>query len=129
MSDYLKYTKQSKKKAFTDKYFNGKFSDVNNMTPAQQTGIFYKKANELRTWFKPIFVNETKYLPNVKGSDLISDFAEKLDVTNGSLSKSSSASISSESLTIPPNKQPDYTFLKFGLVVGGLYLIYKIIEE
>lgn len=129
MSDSLKYTKQSKKRAFTDKYFNNKFSDVNNMTPAQQTGVFYKKANELRTWFKPIFVNETQYLPNVKGSSLMTDFSEQLDVTSNSSKSYSSSSISSESLTIPPNKQPDYSVLKFLLVGTGLYLIYKIIEE
>lgn len=129
MSDYLKYTKQSKKRAFTDKYFNNKFSDVNNMTPAQQTGIFYKKANELRDGFKPIFVNETQYLPNVKGASLMSDFSEKLDVSSDILQSSLKKSISSESLTIPPNKKTDYSLLKLLLVGTGLYLIYKIIEE
>lgn len=129
MSDSLKYTKQSKKRAFTDYYFNKKFSDVNNMTPAQQTGIFYKKANELRAGFKPIFDNETQYLPNVKGANLMSEFSEKLDVSNDSLKISRKNSISSESLTIPPSKQSDYSALKFLLVGTGIYLIYKIIED
>jgi len=129
MSDYLKYTKQSKKRAFTDKYFNKKFSDVNNMTPAQQTGIFYKKANELRTGFKPIFVNETQYLPNIKGTNLISEFSEKLDVTSNNSLKISKNSISSKSLTIPPNKKSDYPLLQLLLVGTGIYLIYKIIED
>jgi hypothetical protein len=128
MSDYLKYTKQSKKRAFTDKYFNKKFSDVNNMTPAQQTGIFYKKANELRAGFKPIFVNETQYLPNIKGDNL-TEFSEKLDVSSNNLKISKKNSISSKSLTIPPNKKSDYPLLQFLLVGTSIYLIYKIIED
>lgn len=126
MAENIKHTK---KRSFTDNYFNNKFSDVNNMTKAQQSGMFYRKANELRSSFKPIFANETKYVPNTKGSDLISEYSEKLDVSNGKNSLKSSNSISSESLTIPPNKKPDYTILKFALVSSGLYLIYKIIEE
>ena len=129
MSDYLKYTARSKKRAFTDKYFNNKFSDVNNMTPAQQTGVFYKKANELRNGFKPIFENETQYLPNIKGSNLMSDYSEKLDVSTDNLKSSVSNSLSSKSLTIPPNKKSDYPLLKFLLVGTGIYLIYKIIED
>ena len=130
MADNIKYTKSSKKKTFTDNYFNNKFADVNNMTTAQQTGVFYTKANELRTGFKPIFANETKYLPNVKGSDLVSSFSDTLDVSDVSNASSKNNSISSESLTIPPNKKSEiYPIATFALVVSGLYLIYKIIED
>lgn len=127
MAEHIKY---AKKKSFVDNYFNNKFADVNDMTPAQQAGVFYNKANEFRSGFNPIFANETQFLPNVKGSELSSEFSDKLDVSNVASSKSSSSSNSSESLTIPPNRKADYyPIAKFALVVGGLYLIYKIIED
>ena len=82
MAEHIKYSQGVKKKSFTDNYFNKKFADVNDMTPAQQTGLFYNKANEFRTGFKPIFANETQYLPYVKGSELASDFSDKLILIN-----------------------------------------------
>jgi len=125
MAAHIKYSKESKKKSFTDRYFNNKFSDVNNMTPAQQTGIFYKKANELRDGFKPIFSNETQYLPNVMGSQLVSDFSQTLDTKSNSFKPSFQ---STKSLTIPPNKKTD-DVIKFIVIGGALFLVYQILTD
>lgn len=125
MAAHIKYSKESKKKSFTDRYFNNKFSDVNNMTPAQQTGIFYKKANELRDGFKPIFSNETQYLPNVMGSQLVSDFSQTLDTKSNPFNPSFQ---STKSLTIPPNKKTD-DVIKFMVVGGALFLVYQILTD
>jgi hypothetical protein len=125
MAAHIKYSKESKKKSFTDRYFNNKFSDVNNMTPAQQTGIFYKKANELRDGFKPIFSNETQYLPNVMGSQLVSDFSQTLDTKSNQFKTSFP---NKKSLTIPPNKKAD-DVIKFIVIGGALFLVYQILTD
>jgi hypothetical protein len=125
MAAHIKYSKESKKKSFTDRYFNNKFSDVNNMTPAQQTGIFYKKANELRDGFKPIFSNETQYLPNVMGSQLVYDFSQTLDTKSNQFKTSFP---NKKSLTIPPNKKAD-DVIKFIVIGGALFLVYQILTD
>jgi hypothetical protein len=127
MKGNLKNTKQSNKRGFADNNIN--FSDVNTMTASQQTNIFFTKANEFRNGYEPIFANESQFLPNSKSSNLISDFSEKLDVSRDIVKIPITNSISSESLTLPPNKKSDNGLLKFLLVGVGLYLIYNIIEE
>ena len=128
MNKNLTYSKKAKK-GFVEGYFNKKVSDTPKSASAS-TAFVYDLANEQREFFKPIFANETQYLPN--GTTSISqvkpDYAETLDVISKS-KISNSPSISTESLTIPPIKQPDNLLLK-GLVLGaGVFLVYQILED
>jgi hypothetical protein len=123
MNKNLTYSKKAKK-GFVEGYFNKKVSDTPKSASAS-TAFVYDLANEQREFFKPIFANETQYLPNgtLSDSQVKTSYAETLDVV------SNSTQPSTQSLTIPPIKQPDNLLLK-GLVVGaGIFLVYQILED
>jgi hypothetical protein len=119
----LKYAKGAKK-SFVEGYFNNKFASTPKPVTANEAFV-YDVANEQRDFFKPIFANETQYLPNVKGSEVISDFSDNLDTKSTALKSSFP---STESLTIPPNKRAD-DVIKFIVVGAGLFLVYQLITE
>jgi hypothetical protein len=121
MNKSLTYKKDAKK-SFAEGYFNNKFASQPKTVSANEAFV-YDIANDKREFFKPIFANETKYLPNVKGTQVL-DYSEGLDV----VSKSKSQNVSNESLTIPPNKKSD-DFLKFIVVGASLFLVYQIISD
>jgi hypothetical protein len=123
MNKNLTYSKKAKK-GFVEGYFNKKVSDTPKSASAS-TAFVYDLANEQREFFKPIFANETQYLPNgtLSDSQVKTSYAETLDVV------SNSTRPSTQSLTIPPIKQPDNLLLK-GLVVGAsIFLVYQILED
>lgn len=122
----LTYSKGAKK-SFVDGYFNKKFASNPTAVSNSETFI-YDLANEHRQFFKPIFANESQYLPNTIKSGLNSDYSETLDVTSN-LSNSRSQSISSQSLTIPPNKKSNNLLLKAVVLGAGLFLAYQIIKD
>jgi hypothetical protein len=127
MSKNLTYNKKAKKKGFVDVYFNNRFESLPK-APSASEAFVYDIANEHRDFFKPIFANETQYLPNgnFRGSQVSQakpNYSETLDVV------SNSTRPSTQSLTIPPNKKPDNLLLK-GLVLGaGIFLVYQILED
>jgi len=128
MNNHLTYSKNAKK-GFVEGYFNKKVSETPK-TASASTAFVYDLANEQREFFKPIFANETQYLPNGTFSDsqVKPDYAETLDVVSKSI-QTNIPSNSTQSLTIPPNKQPDNLLLK-GLVVGAsIFLVYQILED
>jgi hypothetical protein len=118
----LTYSKGAKK-SFVEGYFNNKFSSTHKPISASEAFV-YDVANEQRDFFKPIFANETQYLPNVKGSEKFSDYPNNLD----SISKNSSFP-SNESLTIPPHKKQANDIIKFIVVGGALFLVYQILTD
>lgn len=123
MNKNLTYSKKAKK-GFVEGYFNNKFAETPKVVSASEAFV-YDIANDQREFFKPIFANETQYLPNGKFSDsqVKPNYAETLDVV------SKSTRPSTQSLTIPPNKKSDNLLLK-GLVVGaGIFLVYQILED
>lgn len=129
MSRSLTYAKGAKK-TFVEGYFNNKFSSNPKSVSASEAFV-YDVANEQREFFKPIFANETKYLPNLKGTQVVSDYSQKLDSVSTPLlidSKSISTFPNKESLTIPPHKRAD-GMIKFLIVSGVLFLVYQIITE
>lgn len=123
----LTYAKGAKK-SFVEGYFNKKFvSSPKNVSASE--AFVYDVANDQREFFKPIFANETKYLPNVRGAELMSDYSQKLDNTSTPLSSSFQSSFpNKESLTIPPNKRAD-DVIKFIVVGGALFLVYQILTD
>ena len=111
--------------AFFSPTFAILFPLLNVPTLSASEAFVYDIANDQREFFKPIFANETQYLPNDKFSDsqVKPNYAETLDVV------SKSTRPSTQSLTIPPNKKSDNLLLK-GLVVGaGIFLVYQILED
>jgi hypothetical protein len=126
----LTYAKGAKK-SFVEGYFNNKFSSTPKNVSASEAFV-YDVANEHREFFKPIFANETKYLPNVTGSEIISDYSHNIDSKSNPLSKSKSLSSSTfpniESLTIPPNKKAN-DIIKFLVIGGALFLVYQILTD
>jgi hypothetical protein len=121
MSKHLKYSKDAKIG------FEGHFFDDKNMSAAEQTGFVYNVANGYRDRFKPVFANETKYLPNIKGSDLVSSSVKRTDLP----ANIPSAQInfpSTESLTVPPHKKAD-EIIKFLVIGGALFLVYQILTD
>ena len=117
----LTYSKGAKK-TFVEGYFNNKFSSTPKPISASEAFV-YDVANDQRDFFKPLFANETQYLPNIKASEKISDYAENLD----SRSKSSSFP-SNKSLTIPPNKKAN-DIIQFIVIGGALFLVYQILTD
>jgi hypothetical protein len=117
----LTYSKGAKK-SFVEGYFNNKFSSTHKPISASEAFV-YDVANEQRDFFKPIFANETQYLPNVKGTETLSDYSDNLD----SISKKSSFP-SNESLTIPPHKKAN-DIIKFLIVGAGLFVVYQILTD
>jgi hypothetical protein len=123
MNKNLTYSKKAKK-GFVEGYFNNKFAEAPKVVSASEAFV-YDIANDQREFFKPIFANETQYLPNGKfiDSQVRPNYSETLDVV------SNSTRPSTQSLTIPPNKISDNLLLK-GLVVGaGVFLVYQILED
>jgi hypothetical protein len=120
----LTYSKGAKK-TFVEGYFNNKFSSTPRNVSASEAFV-YDVANEQRDFFKPIFANETKYLPNVMGSQVVSEYSQTLDNTSSKSVKSSFPS--TESLTIPPNKRAD-EIIKFIVVGGAIFLVYQILTD
>jgi hypothetical protein len=123
MNKNLTYSKKAKK-GFVEGYFNNKFAEAPKVVSASEAFV-YDIANDQREFFKPIFANETQYLPNGKfiDSQVRPNYSETLDVV------SNSTRPSTQSLTIPPNKKSDNLLLK-GLVVGaGVFLVYQILED
>ena len=117
----LTYSKGAKK-SFVEGYFNNKFSSTPKPISASEAFV-YDVANEQRDFFKPIFANETQYLPNVKGTEKLSDYSDKLD------SKSNKSSFpSNESLTLPPHKRTN-DIIKFLIVSAGLFVVYQILTD
>ena len=130
----LTYAKDAKKK-FVESYFDNKFaSNGQNVSSAQS--FVYDLANGHRTFFKPIFANETQYLPNGFGSQVITDYSQSLDVTSAPVVASQSIS-NPQSLTIPPTqtttipkeKQKQNDLLRALLIGGGLFLVYQILVD
>lgn len=124
MNKNLTYNKKAKKKGFVDGYFNNRFESIPK-APSASEAFVYDIANEHRDFFKPIFANETQYLPNgtFRDSQVKTNYSETLDVV------SNSTRPSTQSLTIPPNKKSDNLLLK-GLVLGaGIFLVYQILED
>lgn len=118
----LTYSKGAKK-SFVEGYFNKKSSSAPRNISASEAFV-YDVANEQRDFFKPIFANETKYLPNIRGSETVSDYSQTLD------NKSSKSSFpSTESLTIPPHKRKADDMIKFIIVGGALFLVYQILTD
>lgn len=117
MSTHLKYSKDAKI-GFEGNFFNDK-----DMSKAEQAGFIYDTANDFRDRFKPVFANETKYLPNVKGSELVSS-----DVKRTDLPADTAQFPSAKSLTVPPHKKAE-DIIKFMVVGGALFLVYKIITD
>ena len=120
MSKHLKYSKDAKIG------FEGHFFDDKDMSKAEQTGFVYNVANGYRDRFKPIFANETQYLPNVMGSQLVSDYSQTLDTKSNSFKPSFQ---STKSLTIPPNKRKTDDVIKFIVIGGALFLVYQILTD
>ena len=120
MSKHLKYAKDAKI-GFEGHFFNDK-----DMSAAEQSGFIYSVANGHRDRLKPIFANETKYLPNIKGSDLVNSSVKRLDLP----ANIPSAKIfpSTESLTVPPHKKAD-EIIKFLVIGGALFLVYQILTD
>jgi hypothetical protein len=116
--------KKGAKKTFVEGYFNKKVSSTPRNVSANEAFV-YDVANDQREFFKPIFANETKYLPNVMGSQLVSDYSQTLD-TKSNLFKPSFQS--AKSLTVPPNKKAD-DIIKFIVVGGVLFLVYQILTD
>ena len=117
----LTYSKGAKK-SFVEGYFNNKFSSTPKPVSASEAFV-YDVANEQRDFFKPIFANETQYLPNVKGTEKFSDYSDKLD------SKSNKSGFpSNESLTLPPHKRTN-DIIKFLIVSAGLFVVYQILTD
>ena len=124
--------KKGVKKTFVEGYFNKKFASTPKNVSASEAFV-YDVANDQREFFKPIFANETKYLPNVRGSELVSDYSQTLDAISKPLSNQSSKQFKSsfpnkESLTIPPNKKAD-DVIKFIVIGGALFLVYQILTD
>jgi hypothetical protein len=126
MNKNLTYSKNAKK-GFVEGYFNNKFAEAPKVVSASEAFV-YDIANEQREFFKPIFANETKYLPN--GNFHVSqvsqgkpNYAETLDVV------SNSTRPSTQSLTIPPIKKSDNFLLKVLVVGAGIFLVYQILED
>jgi hypothetical protein len=124
--------KKGAKKTFVEGYFNKKFASTPKNVSASEAFV-YDVANDQREFFKPIFANETKYLPNVKGSELVSDYSQKLDAISRPLNNEYSSMFKSsfpnkESLTIPPNKKTD-DVIKFIVIGGALFLVYQILTD
>jgi hypothetical protein len=117
----LTYSKGAKK-TFVEGYFNNKFSSTPKPISASEAFV-YDVANDQREFFKPLFANETQYLPNIKASEKISDYAENLD----SRSKSSSFP-SNKSLTTPPHKKAN-EIIKFLIIGAGLFVVYQILTD
>ena len=123
----LTYAKGAKK-SFVEGYFNKKFVSTPKNVSASEAFV-YDVANDQREFFKPIFANETKYLPNVMGSQLVSDYSQTLDNSSIPFSmKSKSSFPNKESLTIPPNKRAD-DVIKFIVIGGALFLVYQILSD
>jgi hypothetical protein len=121
----LTYSKGAKK-SFVEGYFNNKFSSTPKNVSASEAFV-YDVANDQREFFKPIFANETKYLPNVKGSQIVSasDYSQTLDTKSNTLKSSFP---STESLTIPPHKKAN-DIIQFIVVGGVLFLVYQILTD
>jgi hypothetical protein len=124
--------KKGAKKTFVEGYFNKKFESTPRNVSASEAFV-YDVANDQREFFKPIFANETKYLPNVRGSELVSDYSQKLDAISSPLNKDYSSMFKSsfpnkELLTIPPNKKAD-DVIKFIFIAGALFLVYQILTD
>jgi hypothetical protein len=117
--------KKGAKKTFVEGYFNKKVSSTPRNVSASEAFV-YDVANDQREFFKPIFANETKYLPNVMGSQLVSDYSQTLD-TKSNLFKPSFQSV--KSLTVPPNKRKADDVIKFIVVGGVLFLVYQILTD
>ena len=122
----LTYEKGAKK-SFVEGYFNKKFVSTPKNVSASEAFV-YDVANDQREFFKPIFANETKYLPNVKGSQIVSasDYSQTLD-TKSNPFKSSFPS--TESLTVPPNKRKADDIIQFIVIGGALFLVYQILTD
>jgi hypothetical protein len=122
----LTYAKGAKK-SFVEGYFNKKFVSTPKNVSASEAFV-YDVANDQREFFKPIFANETKYLPNVKGSQIVSasDYSQTLD-TKSNPFKSSFPS--TESLTVPPNKRKADDIIQFIVIGGALFLVYQILTD
>jgi hypothetical protein len=116
--------KKGAKKTFVEGYFNKKVSSKPRNVSASEAFV-YDIANDQREFFKPIFANETKYLPNVKGSQVVSDYSQTLD-TKSNLFKPSFQNV--KSLTVPPNKKAN-DVIKFIVVGGVLFLVYQILTD
>jgi hypothetical protein len=121
----LTYSKGAKK-SFVEGYFNKKSSSAPRNVSASEAFV-YDVANEQRDFFKPIFANETKYLPNVRGSKILSasDYSQTLDNKSNTFKSSFP---STESLTIPPNKRAD-DIIKFIVIGGAIFLVYQILTD
>jgi hypothetical protein len=120
--------KKGAKKTFVEGYFNKKVTSTPKSVSASEAFV-YDIANDQREFFKPIFANETQYLPNVMGSQLVSDYSQTLDNTSIPFSvKSKSSFPNKESLTIPPNKRAD-DVIKFIVIGGALFLVYQILTD
>jgi len=117
--------KKDAKKTFVEGYFNNKFSSAPKSVSASEAFV-YDVANEQREFFKPIFANETQYLPNVFGSELVSNYSQTLDTKSNSIKPSFQ---STKSLTIPPNKRKADDIIKFIVVGGALFLVYQILTD
>jgi len=125
--------KKGAKKTFVEGYFNNKFASTPKNVSASEAFV-YDVANDQREFFKPIFANETKYLPNVKGSELVSDYSQTLDaiskpLTNESRKQFKSSFPNKESLTIPPKKRKSDDIIEFIVVGGALFLVYQILID
>jgi hypothetical protein len=139
--------KKGAKKTFAEGYFNRKFASTPKNVSASEAFV-YDVANDQREFFKPIFANETKYLPNVRGSELVSNYSQTLDAVSKPLSIESISPLSNESrkrnesskqfksgfpnkesLTIPPNKRKADDVIKFIVIGGALFLVYKILTD
>jgi hypothetical protein len=122
----LTYAKGAKK-SFVEGYFNKKFVSTPKNVSASEAFV-YDVANDQREFIKPIFANETKYLPNVKGSQIVSasDYSQTLD-TKSNPFKSSFPS--TESLTVPPNKRKADDIIQFIVIGGALFLVYQILTD
>jgi len=123
MGKSLTYAKGAKK-SFVEGYFNNKFSSTPKPVSASEAFV-YDVANDQREFFKPVFANETQYLPNVVGTNVISSYPETLDTHSRAL-KSNFPSI--ESLTIPPNKKAN-DIIQFIVIGGALFLVYQILTD
>jgi len=117
--------KKGAKKTFVEGYFNNKFSSAPKSVSASEAFV-YDVANEQREFFKPIFANETQYLPNVLGSELVSNYSQTLDTKSNSIKPSFQ---STKSLTIPPNKRKADDIIKFVVIGGALFLVYQILTD
>ena len=117
--------KKGAKKTFVEGYFNKKFASTPKSVSASEAFV-YDVANDQREFFKPIFANETQYLPNVMGTQVVSDYSQTLDTKSNSYKPSFQ---STKSLTIPPNKRKADDIIKFIVVGGALFLVYQILTD